>query len=63
MWSENGGEVTASTTVNVVTPLANLTPMGGSMTPGSPMQAPGTAFSVIRTRLLSFTGVAEFAPV
>jgi hypothetical protein len=48
-WSENGGEVTATTTVEVVTPLANLVETGVTPDPPAPIRAPGTGFSVTDT--------------
>jgi hypothetical protein len=48
-WSENAGEVMATTTVQVVTPLANLTQMGVAPDGAGSVMAPGAAFSVSDT--------------
>ena len=51
MWSENGGEVIATTTVNVVPVMSNADLVQTAMTtnPPAPIRAPGTTFSVTDT--------------
>ena len=51
VWSENGGEVIATTTVNVVPPLSSADLVQTAMTtnPPAPVRAPGTTFSVTDT--------------
>ena len=48
-WSENGGELFASTTFLVQTPRANLVPSGMGKSPATPTMAPGSSFSVSDT--------------
>jgi subtilase family serine protease len=48
-WSENGGELFASTTFQVQTPRANLVPSGMGTSPATPTVAPGSSFSVSDT--------------
>ena len=49
VWSENGGEVIATTTVQVIAPLANLSATAVTMNPPAPVRAPGTTFTVTDT--------------
>lgn len=48
-WSENGGEIYASTTFFVQAPLANLVPGGMGTSPSMPTVPPGSSFSVSET--------------
>jgi hypothetical protein len=49
VWSENGGEIIATATVQVVAPLANLTPTVVTMSPPAPVRMPGTTFALTDT--------------
>ena len=51
VWSENGGEVIATTTVNVVPAMSTADLVETAMTtnPPAPIRAPGTTFSVTDT--------------
>jgi hypothetical protein len=48
-WSENGGEVTATTTFQVQPLTADLVQTAMGTSPGTPVAAPGTTFSVTDT--------------
>ena len=48
-WSENGGEVNLTQTVQVVPPRPDLVEASVTMNPPAPVRAPGTTFSVTDT--------------
>jgi hypothetical protein len=49
VWSENGGEIIASTTIEVMGPAPNLTEFGVTLDPPLPVLAPGASFAVTDT--------------
>lgn len=57
-WSDNAGEVTTNTVVQVRALMPNLVPSGLGTTPGAPAVVPGAQFSVTDTTLNSGDGTS-----